>query len=354
MTDNTAQPSHRRRNALTGEWVMVSPHRTERPWQGETSPAPVDSEVIYDPECYLCPGNARANGGQNAAYTAPWAFDNDFPAFQTAEGSGPSLSSGSPADGSEAAGLFQSEPTAGRCRVLCYHPEHQKTLANMTEAESLAVVQLWSAEVRDLRQAHEWVQVFENRGAMMGCSNSHPHGQIWAVDTLPNEAVKEAAQQQAWFDAHQTTLLEAYCAEEEAMAERLVIASEHWTVVVPYWAMWPFETLLLPRRQIDHLDALTKSEQVSLAQVLGRLLRGYNALFDASCPYTMGWHGAPGTSAAPHWQLHAHFYPPLLRSASVRKHMVGYEMLSEAQRDLTPEAAAARLAEAVAVAEKRG
>ena len=354
MTDNTTQTSHRRRNALTGEWVTVSPHRTERPWQGETSPAPVESGVTYEPECYLCPGNARANGEQNAAYTAPWAFDNDFPAFQVADGSGPSLSSGSSADGSEAAGLFQSEPTAGRCRVLCYHPEHQKTLAHMTEAESLAVVQLWSAEVGDLRQAHEWVQVFENRGAMMGCSNSHPHGQIWAVDTLPNEAVKEAAQQQAWFDAHQTTLLEVYRAEEEAVAERVVMVSEHWTVVVPYWAVWPFETLLLPRRQVDHLDALTDGEQVSLAQVLGRLLRGYNALFDASCPYTMGWHGAPGTSAAPHWQLHAHFYPPLLRSASVRKHMVGYEMLSEAQRDLTPEAAAARLKEAVVAAGESG
>ena len=354
MTDNTAQTSHRRRNALTGEWVTVSPHRTERPWQGETSPAPVESGVTYEPECYLCPGNVRANGEQNAAYTAPWAFDNDFPAFQAAEGSVSSLSSASPADGAEAAGLFQSEPTAGRCRVLCYHPEHQKTLAHMTEAESLAVVQLWSAEVGDLRQAHEWVQVFENRGAMMGCSNSHPHGQIWAVDTLPNEAVKEAAQQQAWFDAHQTTLLEVYRAEEEAVAERVVMVSEHWTVVVPYWAVWPFEALLLPRRQVDHLDALTDGEQVSLAQVLGRLLRGYNALFDASCPYTMGWHGAPGTSAAPHWQLHAHFYPPLLRSASVRKHMVGYEMLSEAQRDLTPEAAAARLKEAVATAGEGG
>ena len=352
MTDNTAQPAHRRRNALTGDWVAVSPHRTERPWQGETSLPAVDSEVTYDPECYLCPGNARANGARNAAYTAPWAFDNDFPAFQSADVSGPSLSSKSSADESELAGLFQSEPASGRCRVLCYHPEHQKTLASMTPAQALEVVRLWSSEVRDLRQAHQWVQVFENRGAMMGCSNSHPHGQIWAVDTLPNEALKEAAQQQAWFDAHQTTLLEAYRVKEEAIAERVVMVAEHWTVVVPYWAVWPFETLLLPQRQIDHLDALTESEQMSLAQVLGRLLRGYDTLFDASCPYTMGWHGAPGTSTAPHWQLHAHFYPPLLRSASVRKHMVGYEMLSEAQRDLTPEAAAARLREALATADR--
>ena len=177
----------------------------------------------------------------------------------------------------------------------------------------------------------------------MGCSNVHPHGQIWAVDTLPNEAEKELAQQQAFFNAEGLALLEVYRAKEERLAKRVVIQEEHWTVLVPYWAIWPFETLLLPRRQIDHLDALTESEQLSLARVVTRLLCGYNALFDTSCPYTMGWHGAPGIAPAPHWQLHAHWYPPLLRSASVRKHMVGYEMLSEAQRDLTPEAAAEKL-----------
>jgi UDPglucose--hexose-1-phosphate uridylyltransferase len=239
--------------------------------------------------------------------------------------------------------LFKSELIAGRCRVLCYHPDHSKTLANMSQKEALAVVQLWASEVETLRQSHQWVQVFENRGAMMGCSNAHPHGQIWAVDALPNEGAKELTQQQTFYDTEQAALLEVYRAEEEQLAERVVIQQEHWTVLVPYWAMWPFETLMLPRRQIDHLDALTDSEQISLAQVLTRLLRGYDALFDTSCPYTMGWHGAPGNAPAPHWQLHAHFYPPLLRSARVRKHMVGYEMLSEAQRDLTPEAAAERL-----------
>jgi UDPglucose--hexose-1-phosphate uridylyltransferase len=248
-------------------------------------------------------------------------------------------------DPGEPSALFKSELIAGRCRVLCYHPDHSKTLANMSQKEALAVVQLWASEVETLRQSHQWVQVFENRGAMMGCSNAHPHGQIWAVDTLPNEGAKELAQQQAFYDAEQVALLEVYRAEEEQLAERVVIQEEHWTVLVPYWAMWPFETLLLPRRQIDHLDGLTDSEHMSLAQVLTRLLCGYDALFDTSCPYTMGWHGAPGIAPAPHWQLHAHFYPPLLRSASVRKHMVGYEMLSEAQRDLTPEGAAERLRE---------
>jgi len=341
MTDWLSQRPHRRRNALTGEWVTVSPQRAQRPWQGEERPASGSTGVTYDPDCYLCPGNTRASGNVNPPYTAPWAFDNDFPAVQA------DLDSGSAAvdatDPGEPSALFRAEPVAGRCRVLCYHPDHSKTLADMTEQEALAVVQLWSSEVGVLRQSHQWVQVFENRGEMMGCSNAHPHGQIWAVDTLPNEGVKELAQQRAFFDAEGVALLEVYRAEEERLAERIVLQEEDWTALVPYWAMWPFETLLLPRRQIDHLDALTEREQLSLARVLTCLLRGYNALFDTSCPYTMGWHGAPGGGQAPHWQLHAHFYPPLLRSASVRKHMVGYEMLSEAQRDLTPEAAAERL-----------
>jgi len=341
MNDSLSQRPHRRRNALTGEWVTVSPQRAQRPWQGEESPASESTGVTYDPDCYLCPGNTRASGHVNAPYTSPWAFDNDFPAVEADLDAGPAGVQDT--DPGEPSALFKSEPVAGRCRVLCYHPDHSKTLADMTEEEALAVVQLWASEVGTLRQSHQWVQVFENRGAMMGCSNAHPHGQIWAVDTLPNEGAKELAQQQAFFATEGVALLEAYRAEEEQLAERVVIQQEHWTVLVPYWAMWPFETLLLPRRQIDHLDALTDSEQMSLAQVLTRLLRGYDALFDTSCPYTMGWHGAPGTTPAPHWQLHAHFYPPLLRSASVRKHMVGYEMLSEAQRDLTPEAAAERL-----------
>ncbi|MDP7408840.1 MAG: UDP-glucose--hexose-1-phosphate uridylyltransferase [Luminiphilus sp.] len=341
MTDSLSQRPHRRRNALTGEWVMVSPQRVQRPWQGEESPAYGSIGVTYDPDCYLCPGNTRVSGHVNAPYTTPWAFDNDFPAVGR-NLCKVSAGAGAPTSG-ETSTLFRSEPIDGRCRVLCYHPDHNKTLANITEKEALAVVQLWASEVGTLRQSHRWVQVFENRGEMMGCSNAHPHGQIWAVDTLPNEGAKELAQQQAFFDAEEEALLEIYRAEEERLAERLVIQENHWTVLVPYWAMWPFETLLLPRRQIDHLDALTESEQLSLAQILTRLLRGYNALFDTCCPYTMGWHGAPGSGPAPHWQLHAHFYPPLLRSAGVRKHMVGYEMLSEAQRDLTPEAAAEKL-----------
>ena len=341
MTDSLSQRPHRRRNALTGEWVTVSPHRAQRPWQGEEILASGSIGVTYDPECYLCPGNTRASGHVNAPYTSPWAFDNDFPAVQANVDA--RLGEVDVSDSGEPSALFKSEPVAGRCRVLCYHPDHNKTLANMDEQEALAVVRLWVSEVGALRRSHQWVQVFENRGEMMGCSNAHPHGQIWAVDALPNEGARELAQQQAFFDTEGVALLEAYRAEEERLADRLVIQEEHWTVLVPYWAMWPFETILLPRRHIDHLDALTECEQLSLAQVVTHLLRGYDALFNTSCPYTMGWHGAPDSAPAPHWQLHAHFYPPLLRSASVRKHMVGYEMLSEAQRDLTAEAAAEKL-----------
>lgn len=336
---------HRRRNPLTGEWVTVSPQRAARPWQGEEAADASVSDSAFDPTCYLCPGNTRATGAYNPDYVKPWAFDNDFPALCDLEAASVAsepllVSGGHPL-------LFTASPVAGRCRVLCYHPDHRKTLSTLSEDEVLAVVALWVEEVRSLRAQYQWVQVFENRGTIMGCSNPHPHGQIWAVDSLPNEAVKELTQQQTWFDAHGSVLLQVYRNQEAALGDRLVVDNAHWIAVVPYWAVWPFETLVLPKRHIEHLDAVQPDEQLALADLLGTLLRGYDALFNTSCPYTMGWHGAPGTRATPAWQLHAHIYPPLLRSASVRKHMVGYEMLSEVQRDLTPESAAARLRDAV-------
>jgi UDPglucose--hexose-1-phosphate uridylyltransferase len=373
VTVPTAGSPHRRKNALTGEWVTVSPQRTKRPWQGDEADVTEAAGVSYDPDCYLCPGNTRANGLVNPDYAGPWAFDNDFPALFNEIGSnqigpneiGPekaSLDKTRSADaipdevveGQRAAApegsLFCSEPVSGRCRVLCYSPDHSKTLTKMTESELSAVVQLWSDEVRLLRQQYRWVQVFENKGAMMGCSNPHPHGQIWAVDSLPTEAVKESMTQAAWFKAQGRLLLDQYRAEEEHSGERMVLATEHWSAVVPYWATWPFETLLLPRRHIDHLDGLTEAEQVDLARILKSLLGAYDRLFATACPYTMGWHGTPGAGSSPDWQLHAHIYPPLLRSATIRKHMVGYEMLSEAQRDLTPEVAAEQLRFAISTA----
>ena len=373
MTVPPAGSPHRRKNALTGEWVTVSPQRTKRPWQGDEADVTEAAGASYDPDCYLCPGNTRANGLVNPNYSGPWAFDNDFPALFNEIGpneTGPhemgpdeaSLDETRPADAlSDAAAerqgaaaaessLFCSEPVSGRCRVLCYGPDHSKTLTKMTESELWAVVQLWSDEVRQLRKQYRWVQVFENKGAMMGCSNPHPHGQIWAVDSLPTEAVKESMTQAAWFKAQGRLLLDQYRADEERSGERMVVATEHWSAVVPYWATWPFETLLLPRRHIDHLDGLTEAEQVDLARILKSLLGAYDRLFATACPYTMGWHGTPGAGPAPDWQLHAHIYPPLLRSATIRKHMVGYEMLSEAQRDLTPEVAAEQLRLAISTA----
>ena len=367
MTVPPADSPHRRRNALTGEWVTVSPQRTKRPWQGDEVEEIEATGVTYDPDCYLCPGNTRANGLVNPDYSGPWAFDNDFPALSDGIGAneiGPNeiglgkasldetrsaVTEGQAAVATERS-LFCSEPVSGRCRVLCYSPDHSKTLTKMTESELSAVVQLWSDEVRQLRQQYRWVQVFENKGAMMGCSNPHPHGQIWAVDTLPTEAVKESMTQAAWFKAQGRLLLDQYRTDEEHSGERMVVATEHWSAVVPYWATWPFETLLLPRRHIDHLDGLTEAEQVDLARVLKSLLGAYDRLFATACPYTMGWHGTPGAGSSPHWQLHAHIYPPLLRSATIRKHMVGYEMLSEAQRDLTPEVAAEQLRFAISTA----
>ena len=345
MTDLSRERPHRRRNALSGDWVTVSPQRAERPWQGEEAPRQSETTAAYDPGCYLCPGNTRVNGQQNPDYRLPWAFDNDFPAV--VEASQVTATDIRSSDLPPPDDLFRSETLTGSCRVVCYSSDHSRTLSQLTEGEIQQVIALWGDEVATLRRRHQWVQVFENKGTMMGCSNLHPHGQIWAVDTLPNEARRESAQQAAWFTANGESLLESYRKREEASGERVVAANTHWCVVVPYWAVWPFETLLMPRRHVDHLDALDPEEQRGLASLLKQLLSGYDRLFATSCPYTMGWHGAPGAAALPDWQLHAHVYPPLLRSATVRKHMVGYEMLSEAQRDLTPEAAAEQLRRAI-------
>jgi UDPglucose--hexose-1-phosphate uridylyltransferase len=337
MKTASGQANHRRRNALTGEWVTVSPHRTERPWQGETSAPARDALPSYDASCYLCPGNVRVTGTVNADYRGVWVFDNDFPAISAQR---------STATASDDL-FFMREDISGVCRVICYSPRHDVTLATMSSREVLEVVDTWCEEVAALRQRYQWVQIFENKGQMMGCSSPHPHGQIWAVDYLPNEAVKEQAQQKHYFQHHGSNLLADYVQREIQSTERVVLAESEWIAVVPFWAIWPYETLVIPTRHVEHFDELTAGEREGLAVLLRSLLGAYDKLFDCAAPYTMGWHGAPTAGASPHWQLHGHIYPPLLRSASVRKHMVGYEMLSEAQRDLTPETAAKRLREAV-------
>lgn len=333
---------HRRLNLLNGEWVLLSPQRVERPWQGHVEIVDDRPRPAYDPDCYLCPGNARAHGQVNPAYSGPFVFTNDFPALlpdlPSAQGAAREV------DTRPRSPLLRAEPELGTCRVVCFSPRHDLSLAEMEEPEIEAVVNVWAEQTADLGAHYRWVQVFENKGEMMGCSNPHPHGQIWAGTALPNEAAKEQAQQEAYVQAHDRPLLLDYAALEISQGDRLVVQNEHWLVVVPFWAVWPYETLLLPRRHVLRLPDLNSLERRALAAILKRLLVRYDNLFHTSFPYSMGWHGAPtdyGRYSG--WQLHAHFYPPLLRSARVRKFMVGYEMLAEPQRDPTPEEAAARL-----------
>jgi UDPglucose--hexose-1-phosphate uridylyltransferase len=333
------QHPHRRRNALTGEWVMVSPHRTKRPWLGQSESPPREELPAYDPACTLCAGNVRAGGARNPPYTGTFVFDNDFPALlpDTPEGA---------AAGSDP--LFRADGVRGACRVVCFSPRHDLTLAELDPAGVAAVIDTFAAETAALGARYRWVQAFENKGAVMGCSNPHPHGQIWASTALPNEAAAEDRAQRAYAEAHGRPLLVDYAERERAAGARVVCESAGFVAVVPYWAAWPFETLLLPRRRVARLPDLAAAERADLAACLGTLLRAYDRLFAVSFPYSMGWHGAPyGDEASDHWQLHAHFFPPLLRSAAVKKFMVGYEMLAEPQRDLTPEQAAQRLRDVI-------
>jgi UDPglucose--hexose-1-phosphate uridylyltransferase len=335
MADSGKHDSpHRRFNPLTGDWVLVSPQRSLRPWKGERSHAAEGDRPSHDPECHLCPGNRRASGEVNPRYPGTYVFANDFPALTDSRAPLAPLDSG----------LLQSRPALGACRVLCFSPRHDLSLAEMTPPEIRAVVDAWTDQTEELGRTFRWVQVFENKGEMMGCSDPHPHGQIWATDELPREPAAEDRSQRAHFAEHKRPLLRDYLEQELSSGERLVVEDSDWVVVVPFWAVWPYETLLLPRRSAVRMTALTEEERDSLARCLARLLVRYDNLFETSFPYSMGWHGAPhGDSDDAHWTLHAHFYPPLLRSATVRKFMVGYEMLAEPQRDLTPEAAAGRL-----------
>jgi UDPglucose--hexose-1-phosphate uridylyltransferase len=335
---------HRRYNPLLRQWILVSPQRTQRPWQGETT-RPVSAPGIeYDPTCYLCPGNARSGGQRNPAYTGVFAFNNDFPAL---------LPDAPPASEPNSSPLLISEPERGICRVLCFHPNHSLTLARMNVPDIARVVDAWADETATLSEL-PWinhVQIFENRGAMMGASNPHPHCQIWATEHIPDEPLRELAAQQAYRDEHHSCLLCDYVATELAQANsvdecqnRFVAKNDSFIALVPYWATWPFETLVLPRRHLGSFVDLTSAERTALAQILKAVTTRYDNLFEVSFPYTMGFHQRPAHGQGHDaMHFHAHFYPPLLRSAEIRKFMVGFEMLGMPQRDLTPETAAARL-----------
>lgn len=326
---------HRRLNLLTNEWILVSPQRMKRPWRGKVEEPNLTSLPNYHEDCYLCPGNKRANGEINPIYKKTHVFTNDFLALLP-----------DTEEFYEDGKVIRAESVKGTCRVICFSPRHDITMAEMKLEEIQKVINVWVEQLKELGKEYEWVQIFENKGEIMGCSNSHPHGQIWAINTLPNEIKKEDVHQMDYFNANESILLLDYLNEELTKKERVLVENDEWVSLVPYWAEWPFETMILPKRHILQLDEINEKEKISLAALFKVHLTKYDNLFKTSFPYTMGWHGAPyNSNDNDHWQLHLHFYPPLLRSASVKKFMVGYELLAESQRDITPEQAAIQLRE---------
>ncbi|MDV2447589.1 galactose-1-phosphate uridylyltransferase [Elizabethkingia anophelis] len=329
---------HTRVNILTGEKVLVSPHRNKRPWQGQTEAISSERRNEYEPECYLCPGNKRSDGTVNPDYSDHFSFVNDFSA----------LLQDTPDHQSNEEGLFVTENIKGICKVLAFTPRHDLTLATMDEASIKSVVDLWQTEFEELRSKDwiKYIQIFENKGAVMGCSNPHPHGQIWAQNTLPVELEKESVQQKKYFEKYQKTLLKSYLEAELEKQERIIYENNSFVVLVPFWAAWPFETMIISKRSVQYISEFTASEKSDLAQALKVLTVKYDNLFKTSFPYSAGIHQAPVNSGGfPEWHWHMHFYPPLLRSATVKKFMVGYEMLANPQRDITPEQAAQQLRE---------
>ncbi|MGH9969030.1 MAG: UDP-glucose--hexose-1-phosphate uridylyltransferase [Pyrinomonadaceae bacterium] len=327
---------NRRFNPLTREWVLVSPQRTDRPWQGQVEETTLEIQPDYDPTCYLCPGNARAGGVRNPRYTSTFVFDNDFGALKP-DTSGERL---------DESGLIVAEAERGICRVVCFSPRHDLTISCMSLAEVARVVDTWVAQYQELGALSfiNWVQIFENRGALMGASNPHPHCQIWANQHAPNESEKEGLSQTEYYRRSQSCLLCDYLVLEKKSGDRLVSENDHFYALVPFWAVWPFEILVVSKRHMTGLDELSETEKFALADLLKAVTTLYDKLFQVPFPYTMGFHQRPTDGQAhPEWHLHAHFFPPLLRSATIRKFMVGFEMLGMPQRDITAEVAAQQL-----------
>ena len=327
---------HRRWNPLMREWVLVSPQRTQRPWQGQVEKPQAEVRVKYDPECYLCPGNTRAGGHRNPKYESTFVFENDYAALLPT----------TPQDGFDVDGLIVSQTERGTCRVICFSPRHDLTVSSMAVPDIRKVVDVWAEQYRELG-ATDWirhVQIFENRGSMMGASNPHPHCQVWANETVPNIPAAEQLALQEFRSKRSGCMLCAYRKLEESSAERVICVNEHFTALVPFWAVWPFEVMVLANEHVSGMDQLSDAARTGLADILKRVTMRFDNVFGVPFPYSMGFHQRPTDGEAhEEWHLHAHFYPPLLRSATVRKFMVGYEMLAGPQRDITPEQAAERL-----------
>jgi UDPglucose--hexose-1-phosphate uridylyltransferase len=335
---NLQEHPHRRLNPLTGEWVLVSPHRTSRPWQGAVEKNAPSSLPQYDPSCYLCPRNERAGGVRNPDYKSTFVFENDFAALIPA----------TPRETVNRQDLLVAEGQPGRCRVICFSPRHDLTLAIMPKDDVREVVRLWADQFAELGADPliRYVEIFENRGAMMGASNPHPHCQVWATTDVPVEPTKEQRELRNYLASHSRCLLCDYVKLERELDQRIVSENESFVALVPFWAVWPFETLVLSKSHVADLQHLNPAQRNDLADLLSKLTGIYDGVFDAPFPYTMGFHQRPTDGEAhEEWHLHAHFYPPLLRSATVRKYMVGFELLANPQRDITPESAAARLRE---------
>lgn len=346
MNFELATDPHIRIDILTGEQVLVSPHRSKRPWQGQVEKTSEVARLSHDPNCYLCPGNPRAEGELNPVYTDSFVFVNDFSALLDQE---------NPYSENED-DLFITAAERGLCKVISFSARHDLTLAEMDVEELHKVVRLWQAEFNSLRQLPwvSYVQIFENKGAIMGCSNPHPHGQIWAQQSVPSSLVKEGLRQQDYYKKHGRTLLKAYLEAELVKQERIILETTYFVALVPYWAKWPFETMIISKREIQTISEFTEAETLDLARIMQGLTIRYDNLFQVSFPYSAGMHQAPVNQQEQlGWHWHMHFYPPLLRSATVKKFMVGYEMLADAQRDITPEAAAKRLQELSAIHYKK-
>ena len=335
MNTNLQDYSHKRFNILTGEWVLVSPHRAKRPWQGQNEAISNEVTPIHDPSCYLCAGNTRINGEENPKYEDVFVFTNDFAALQT---SSPKFSI--------TEGLFKSESEQGICKVICFSPDHSMSLADMEVLDINKVVKTWQNEYTELgsNDMINYVQIFENKGAVMGCSNPHPHGQIWSQSTLPNEVDKKDQQQRTYFSENNTSLLGDYLKQELEANERIIYQNDDFVVLTPFWAVWPFETMIIPKKQYINITKISEQESLNFADAISKITKAYDKLFDCSFPYSSGIHQSPTNGKInDYWHWHMSFYPPLLRSASVKKFMVGYEMFGSPQRDITAEYAAKKL-----------